>query len=109
MVGQAGPCHDRPVPGTQKTAPARELLLANHAFPGEYMIKAFGPCTDKFRAGVRSAAVSVVGEDSAATEERASRHGAKLCITLRLNVQTVDEVIDVYDRLHALEDLQLIL
>ncbi len=92
-----------------KTAPSRELLLANHAFPGEYIVKAFGPCTEAFREAIRSAAADVVGEERATVTERASRHGAKVCVTLRLNAQSVDEVIDVYERIHRVEGLALIL
>lgn len=95
--------------GRQSKAPSRELLLANHAFPGEYIVKAFGPHTSAFREGVVSAAREVFGEDRAEVAERASRHGAKLCITLRLNAQSVDEVIDVYERIHRVETLALIL
>ncbi|MBL4687804.1 MAG: DUF493 family protein [Nannocystaceae bacterium] len=90
-------------------APSRELLLANHVFPGEYIVKAFGPGTDDFRGAIRSAAVVVVGEERASFTERASRHGAKVCITLTLNAETVDEVIDVYERIHTVGTLALIL
>jgi len=97
------------MPEPRTTAPSRELLLANHAFPGEYIVKAFGPNNDAFRDGVRAAACDVLGEHRAEVSERASRHGAKVCVTLRLNVETVDEVIDVYDRVHKVEDLSMIL
>ena len=95
--------------GPHRTAPSRELLLANHSFPGEYIVKAFGPCTDAFREGIVAAALAVVGEERAIVAERASRHGAKVCITLHLNAHSVDEVIDVYARIHVVDDLAMIL
>lgn len=98
------------MPGqTRATAPARELLLANHRFPGPYVIKAFGPESERFREGIVAAAVLVVGEARAAVAHRTSSRGSKVCVTLTVNAFTVDEVIDVYDRIHQVPDLQLIL
>jgi putative lipoic acid-binding regulatory protein len=88
-----------------RTAPDRELLLARHEFPGEYVIKAFGPGDDEFRAQVQAAAAPVRFSSS----ERATRSGRRICVTLTLQVETVDEVIEVYGRLHLVRTLQLIL
>ena len=92
-----------------RTAPARELLLANHAFPGVYTVKAFGPSTDEFRAGIEAAATAVIGPDRAQVSERTSTKGRRVCITLDLNVDTVDEVLDVYARIYGVVDLKLVL
>ena len=98
------------MPGqTRATAPSRELLLANHRFPGPYMIKAFGPATEAFAEGITAAAFEVVGEARASVAHRTSSRGAKVCVTLTVNAFTVDEVIDVYDRIHRVPDLLLIL
>lgn len=94
---------------TRATAPARELLLANHRFPGPYVIKAFGPASDRFREGIAAAAVIVVGEARAAVAHRTSSRGSKVCVTVTVNAFTVDEVIDVYDRIHQVPDLMMIL
>jgi putative lipoic acid-binding regulatory protein len=99
----------RPVSESRRAAPSRELLLLHHAFPGEYIVKAFGPLEASFRDAVREAATAVVGEARATAQERASRHNRRVCITLRLNAETVDEVIEVYERLYAVEGLLLIL
>lgn len=88
-----------------KRAPDRELLLARHQFPCEYIIKAFGPGDDGFRSDVRAAAAPVAFEAS----ERATKSGHRICITLSLQAQNVDEVIGVYERLHEIVSLQLIL
>lgn len=98
------------MPGqTRATAPSRELLLANHRFPGSYVIKAFGPASDGFREGIAAAAVRVVGETRASVAHRTSSRGGRVCVTLTVNAFTVDEVIDVYDRLHRVPGLMLIL
>jgi putative lipoic acid-binding regulatory protein len=92
-----------------RTAPARELLLANHAFPGEYTVKAFGPSTAGFREAIEAAAAAVIGQTRTRVSERTSRAGARVCITLDLNVETVDEVIDVYARIYQVSELKLVL
>ncbi len=86
-------------------APDRDLILAHHEFPGEYVIKAFGPGEDAFRAGVRAAAATV----AFSATERSTRSGRRVCITLVLRADSVDDVLDVYERLHRLTGLQLIL
>jgi putative lipoic acid-binding regulatory protein len=98
------------MPGqTRATAPSRELLLANHRFPGPYIIKAFGPASDSFRVGITAAAVVVVGEARASVAHRTSSRGSRVCVTLTVNAVTVDEVIDVYDRIHQVPELMMIL
>lgn len=87
------------------SAPDRDLILAHHQFPGEYVIKVFGPGDNAFRAGVHSA----VGHLQFRSSERATRSGRRICVTLVLDARSVDEVLDAYARLHALEGLQLIL
>jgi putative lipoic acid-binding regulatory protein len=93
---------------SSRRAPDRALLLANHGFPGEYVIKAFGPGSESFRHAVTRAADAVV-EERRRVSERATRSGRSICITLRLQAHTVDEVIEVYNRLYTLEELKLIL
>jgi putative lipoic acid-binding regulatory protein len=88
--------------------PARELLVANHEFPGWYMIKAFGPGVDVFRAEVGAAVASVLGEERHRMSERSTRSGRKVCITVEVRAETVDEVLEIYDRLYALARLELI-
>lgn len=91
-----------------KRAPDRDLLLSQHEFPGEYMVKAFGPSGDAFATAVHAAATSVVG-GRFASRTRDSTRGQKICVTLELQAETVDEVIAVYERLHAIDSLLLIL
>lgn len=98
------------MPGTPPSrAPARELLLANHRFPGPYVVKAFGPGAGGFAAEVVAAAVEVVGESRADVQQRTSSRGNRVCVTLTVNAFTVDEVIDVYERIHRVPQLMMIL
>ena len=94
-------------PSTSR-APARELLEAGHTFPGSYCVKAFGPATEAFRAGIREATQAVV-QNGFQSRERMGSKGNSICITLDLQVETVDEVISVYERLHDVPDLKMIL
>jgi hypothetical protein len=90
-------------------APSVELLLATHVFPGEYIVKAFGPGDDGFRAAVQASAAEVLGADKVRSSERASRHGRKICITLTLSVDTVDDVVRVYDSISVVPDLIMLM
>lgn len=91
-----------------KRAPDRDLILAQHEFPGEYVVKAFGPGTRSFAQAIEACATAVVG-NRARVDERMSRHGSRMCVTLTLQAETVDEVIGVYHRIHEVDELMLIL
>ncbi len=93
----------------RKAAPDRDLLLQNHAFPGEYVIKAFGPAGSTFETDAENCAAAVVGADRVAAHTRSSSGGRRSCVTLTLSAKTVDEVIATYERLHTLDSLLLIL
>jgi putative lipoic acid-binding regulatory protein len=93
----------------RQTAPSRELILENHRFPGEYIVKAFGPGSKAFREQVRACAVEVMGERRVVTSERATRSGHKICVTLTLEANTVEEVERVYDRVCEVPGLMFLL
>ncbi|HEY8376696.1 MAG TPA: DUF493 family protein [Nannocystis sp.] len=92
-----------------RRAPAREAILAAHRFPGEYTIKAFGPAGEAFRAAAVAGAHAVVGAARVRVSERTTRSGDRVCVTLTLQAECVEEVEDVYAHLHAVPDLLLIL
>ncbi|MEE9385081.1 MAG: DUF493 family protein [Nannocystaceae bacterium] len=94
---------------TTRHAPARELLLANHEFPGIYIIKAFGPASREFREQAEDAALGVLARHQVSIRVRETKSGSRSCVTLELHVETVDEIILTYERLYALHDLKLIL
>jgi putative lipoic acid-binding regulatory protein len=92
-----------------KRAPDRELLLASHTFPGEYVVKAFGPGSAEFAEAIHECARAVVGEERVVVRERISSGGRRMCVTLTLRAESVDEVLLVYDRVHGVPELMLIL
>ncbi len=90
-------------------APAREALLAVHKFPGEYVIKAFGPGGEAFPAAATAIAHTTLSAERVHIQVRHTRSGGRLCVTLTMQVHTVEEVEQMYERLHTLDDLFLIL
>jgi putative lipoic acid-binding regulatory protein len=94
---------------TSSRAPNRELLLANHAFPGPYLIKAFGPNDARFRGGIQAAVERHLGPERVRFSERKTKSGTRICITAELNARSVDEVIAVYDSLYDVAGLALVL
>lgn len=92
-----------------RKSPSREAMLAVHQFPGEYVIKAFGPGSDEFHAAVVAAAHAHLHPTRVMVQVRGTASGARQCVTLHLQAETVDEVEAVYERLHLIETLMLIL
>jgi putative lipoic acid-binding regulatory protein len=95
--------------GASQSAPSRELLLASHAFPGEYIVKAFGPGTDEFRQAVHAVTAAIVGAQRLTSTERSSRSARRICITLVLDAQSVDDVIAVYHAVAVVPELMMLL
>ena len=93
-----------------KRAPDVELLKAHHRFPGSFEVKAFGPSTPEFRQSVLSAVNGVhgVAEAEVARENR-TRSGDRCSLTVRLQAETAEVVLEVYDRLHEVHGLTLLL
>jgi len=92
-----------------RNAPSREALLAVHDFPGEFIIKAFGPGHGDFVARASVCATAVIGAEAVVTSERGTQSGRKICVTLTMQIPTVEHVEEIYERLFALNDLLLIL
>ena len=93
-----------------RRAPDRDLLLSSHAFPGGYVIKCFGRQTDTFRQAIHLAIATVELPRAPQVSERLSENGNHLCMTLDLHVDTVDQVIAVYEEIYARADeLKMIL
>lgn len=94
---------------TQNAAVSRELLLANHRFPGEYIYKVFGPGTDAFRSDVHAVAAATVGREHVRSTERATRSASRICITLAADVQTVDDVLALYEAFAEVDGVLMLL
>ncbi len=92
-----------------RKSPSREALLAVHQFPGEYVIKAFGPGHAEFHTAVVAAVHAELHPTRVLIQVRTTATNARQCVTLTLQAERVEEVEAVYERLHLLEDLLLIL
>lgn len=92
-----------------RKAPSREALLAVHQFPGEYVLKAFGPGHDDFHSAVVAAAHRELHPERVVATTRITSSGGRQCVTLMLLADTVEEIEALYERLHELETLQFIL
>ena len=92
-----------------RCAPDRELLLAQHRFPGEYTIKAFGPGRSVFRQEVRVAISELNLAVLPQFSERESSSGKRVCVSVHMTVDSVDEVIEAYERLYQLQELLFVL
>lgn len=95
----------------QRRAPSREMLLAVHRFPCEFVIKAFGPGPTKsdFNARAVACAERVVTAARVTSSERATASGRRVCVTLNVQAERVEDVEDVYEALFELDDLLMIL
>lgn len=93
----------------ERRAPAREAILAAHRFPGAYVIKAFGPAGEAFRSAVVEHAHAATSATRVIVHERATRSGDRVCVTLTVHAEHVEEVEDVYQRLYTLPELLMIL
>ena len=78
-------------------APDPDLILANHSFPGPYIIKAFGPENGQFSDEIREAVVRASLIGTYGIRERRSSKGASVCLTIEFHAQSVDEVVRMYE------------
>jgi putative lipoic acid-binding regulatory protein len=80
---------------------ALELLDKHHQFPGSYMFKAIGFNTEEFAEAVRKAAEAVLGplESKGELRCRLSREKRYLAVTLEVEVEGANQVLEIYDAL----------
>lgn len=88
---------------------SRELLLANHQFPGEYIYKVFGPGTDAFRSDVHAVAAAAVGPEHVRSTERGTPSARRICITVVVEVQTVDDVLALYQAFAGVDGVVMLM
>jgi putative lipoic acid-binding regulatory protein len=89
--------------------PAIELLEAGHQFPGPYMFKVIGRSENGFVART----VAAVRDEIAAPVDppyrvRSTPGGRHVSVTLELEVETAEQVLDVYRRLQKLVGLVML-
>lgn len=86
--------------------PSIELLEAAHEFPGRYMFKVIGRTENGFVgravAAVRDALSAAVDPPYSVRETAGGRH---VSVTVEAEVQTAEDVLAVYRRVHQLVGL----
>lgn len=90
--------------------PAIELLESTHSFPGPYMFKVIGRNEDEFVARVLAAArAELVADADLPYTLRETTGGRHISVTLEPTVQTVHQVLAIYQRLRVLVGLVMLL
>lgn len=89
--------------------PSIELLESGHAFPGPYMFKLIGRTENGFVgravAAVRDALAAAVDPPYTVREAVGGRH---VSVTIEVEVQTAEDVLVVYRRVHRLAGVVMI-
>ena len=90
--------------------PTIELLESRHDFPGIYMFKVIGKAEDGFVGRVVSAVreVLAIKEDPPFTLRQTSK-GRHVSITLTPDIDTPQQVLDVYQNLQGTPGLVLLM
>ena len=90
--------------------PSEELLESHHAFPGAYQIKAIGADTGDFVDRVLAAVlIEVSGPGEIDHSVRTTAGGRHVSVTLEINVQSAQQVRDIYARIREIEGLTMLL
>lgn len=87
-----------------------DRLNQTHEFPGRFMFKIIGENSPELVAGVVQAAVTVLGPKVMPTvTTRESAHGRHQAITMVVDVQSAEGVLDVYAALRTVSGVRLLL
>ena len=92
-----------------KHIPTKELLESTHEFPGVYTVKAIGLAKGPFLARVVSITRETLGasQDPGYTQ-RESAGGEYVAVTLDFQVESSQQVIDVYRAILEVPELHLL-
>ncbi len=86
-----------------------EKLRSVHDFPGPYLFKVIGPNASEFVASVVQSIVNVVGADvTPSVDTRESSAGNHLSVSVTIEVQNAEQVLDIYDILSSLEGAKFV-
>ena len=87
----------------------RELLEDTHRFPGIFFIKVIGAAQADFAADVVAAAQrGLAVQESLHYTVRSSRGARYESVTLELKVSSPQQILDVYDALHAVRGIRFV-
>ncbi len=89
---------------------ALDLLESVHSFPGPYQIKAIGAADNDFVERVLAAVISeIANPDHAEHKVRSTPGGRHVAVTFELQVQTAQQVRDIYAAIRLVEGLAFLL
>lgn len=87
-----------------------ERLEDVHSFPGEYTFKVIGDNAPDFIASVVQVAVHVLGANAEPdVDTRESSKGNHISVTLTVEVEEADVILDIYDAFQEMDDIRFIL
>lgn len=90
--------------------PSRELLESVHAFPCVYTFKVIGSPDDHFVGRVVAAVKFHLPADAEpAFSSRKSSSGKHICVTIEPHLDNADLVLEVYQRLHGLDGVIMLM
>jgi uncharacterized protein len=87
----------------------RETLESEHDFPGPFSFKVIGPNEPAFASRVYAAFEAVCPDADPAWSRRESAKGRHVSITVDAVVESVDVVLEVYERFRKVEGVKLVL
>lgn len=88
------------------TTSFKEKLEAMHTFPGPYMFKVIGENSDEFQQRAIDAVKSVAPDADPRVSRRESKEARHQSVTLVVEVENSQAVIDIYARLSELEGVR---
>jgi len=87
-----------------------ERLRDVHSFPGEYIFKVIGENSDVFVTRVVQATINVLGSGAQPDiSTRESSGGKHLSVTLTVNVDTAEAILDVYEVIQQIDGVRFLL
>lgn len=93
-----------------KNMPSIQLLEERHNFPGPYIFKVIGGVEDGFVGRAVVAVREALGADSDPKFElRQTRSGRHVSITLEPEVESAEQVLEVYQSLSGLDGVVLVM
>lgn len=89
---------------------ALRMLEDHHCFPCSYMFKVIGYNSGEFAQEARRAAEAVLGPltDEGSICSRSSGGGKYLAVTIDTKLESPEQVLEVYDGLHALDGMVML-
>ncbi len=90
--------------------PALELLESMHSFPGRYTFKVIGREDMEFEVRVLAAVRTELSEDAdPQLSSRRTANGRHIAVTVEPELESAQQVLNIYERLQQLEGLVLLL